>query len=846
MGTLSDFEGPGNQLPNNSLTKRASDNALGIRSYVIDQDDEREMTLRDHWQVLRKHKLAILSTVAALTLLVTAWFALTVDYYEGHARVEVNLENVTPPPSQAENQLPALDMDPAYFATQMQIMKSPMVLERVVKALDLQQDEVFKRHMVVGGRKLRYLLRLGFLAKRDPWIESEKESPLVTSALDPVASADDLKRSKEIEPYVRDLQSRMTVEPVKEPSSAIKDTRLVSITVKHASPVLVARLANAIADSVVYSNRARKLQAGKTTNAYLNTRIDELQAQIREDERSLAAYASKHNILSLDPTQNMAIERLAALNRQLVEAENARKEAQANYEQVLGTTDTNQPAATATAEKVVGDDAANSPRNRGNNAQGSGLTAAGALAEQNAKQIADLEGKLAELRQKRAQLLVGATENWPEVREVDEQIASVQNSLASTQNHATSLLLSNLETKYRQERAHETAIRQSLDSQRRVAQIQNQDAVEYRLLQQQIETKKNLLNGYLKRFDGNDVAQAAITSNIRVVDYATLPGRTEAAGPWRLLYVIVAFLGSLMLGICLALFLEYCDDTIRSGDEVRQVMRLPSLAAIPAAQILGAQGLFQVPRLALRSKSAIPTLLFDSKVAPALVENYRRLRTAARSMMPENCKIMVVTSALGGEGKTTMTVNLGASLAQMHAPVLVIDGDTRQQRLSELFRMRPFGGLQELLAKPRELNVTDVLNSLQKHEPTGVFVLPAGRHLPTSPELLGSAQMRTLLGILSSRFSYILVDSPAVTACADALILSKIADCVLMVVESGKTSREIVRHAQTALEEGGARMLGVVLNKVRVAPHSHWYDSYTVSEAEPSVRAMGAASGSLK
>jgi polysaccharide biosynthesis transport protein len=864
MSRISDFgEQP---TPGNSLTKRKAETPMVGRLYAADENDEREMTLRDHWQILRNHAWVIIPTVVAVTLMATVLLALSPDFYEGHARVEINLEGATPPPGETENHFSAVDMDPAYFATQLQIIRSPMVLEQVVKALDLQHDAIYKRHMAVGGRKLRQLLRLAFLARKDQLIEEELEGPLLATALNPSVSPEELKKSKELEPFVRDLQKRLTVEPVKEPSSAVKDTRLVSIIVRHPSPALAAKLANAISDAVVYSNRARKLQAGKTTNAYLMARIDGLQSKIRDDERSLANYASNHNILSLDPSQNTAIERLSALNRQLVEAENTRKEAEANYDEASRSTaaDTRgenhakqvsgaqatvidpsakaQAAAENVGRKAGEGDAVRAASEEGNGDQGPALTAGSALAEQNAKQIADLDSRLAELRQKRAQLLVGATEKWPEVEEVDGQIASVENSLARMRGHATSVIITNLGTKYRQELAHEAAIRRALELQRRVTQVQNQDAVEYRLLQQQIETEKNLLNGYLKRFDSNDVAQAAIASNIRVVDYATLSGRTEAAGPWRLVYVALAFIVSLSLSSCLSLFLEYWDDTIRSSDEVKQVMRLPALAAIPAAQIGKAHRLLQATSLQGNGRPVSPALLLNPRVSAVLVENYRRLRTAVRSMMPENCKVLVVTSALSGEGKTTTAVNLGISLSQMDTPVLLIDGDTHQQRLSEVFRMGPFAGLQELLATPKALDEKEVFGAMHKHEATGVYVLPAGRRVPSSAELLGSAQMKTLLGLLSSRFAYVLIDTPAITACVDTIILSKSADRVLMVVESAKSSREIVRHAQAALVDSGAKLLGVALNKVKLAPHAYNYEYYGAPEAKPRAKAVGAGS----
>ena len=152
--------------------------------------------------------------------------------------------------------------------------------------------------------------------------------------------------------------------------------------------------------------------------------------------------------------------------------------------------------------------------------------------------------------------------------------------------------------------------------------------------------------------------------------------------------------------------------------------------------------------------------------------------------------------------------------------------------------MGPFAGLQELLANPKELNAKEVSSLIQRHEPSGVFVLPAGRKVPNCAELLGSPQMRALLKILASRFSYILVDSPAITACVDTIILSKSADCVLMVVESGKSSREIVRHSQAALEDAGAKLLGVVLNKAKAMSHAYHYEYYIPKEVELRARVI--------
>ena len=606
--------GHSKEQPDTNLAERVVEPQVLELLYGANRSGEREITLRDYWRIMRNRAWLIVSITAMVTLLVTVWTTLAPGYYEGHARIEIDLINANPPPTETENRLPPAELDPEYLATQLQIIRGSMVLERVIQALDLEHDPIYRRYMSVGGRKIRQLLQLAFLVKKDRLIENEPQGSLLTNALNPAMSAEDLEKSKEFETYVRDLQQRITVEPVKEPSTVVKDTRLVSITVRHPSPVLASRLANAIADAAAYADKERKLQGGKTTNAYLAHRIDDLQSEIRGDEAALAKYASQHNILSLEPNQNTEIDRLAALNRQLVEAENARKEAEANYREALEPIAgaelveergkqlpgfqiglANVPVSAGEASDLKGADAR--PVNATSEQVGSDLgrvsTAADALAEENAKQIADLESKLPELRQKRAQLLVGATENWPEVKEVDQQIASIEASLEQMRAHAAAVMIANLETKYRQELAHETSIRNALEAQRRITQVQNQDAVGYRLLQQQIDTKKNLLNEYLKQFNGNDVAQTAMASNIHVIDYATLPAAGETAGPWRLVWVMLAFVVTLPLSMCLAFFLESWDNTLRSSDEVREAMQLPVLAVIPSAEVMGSNYLLR-------------------------------------------------------------------------------------------------------------------------------------------------------------------------------------------------------------------------------------------------------------
>ncbi len=196
-----------------------------------------------------------------------------------------------------------------------------------------------------------------------------------------------------------------------------KETRLIDISYTHTDPEVAAKVVNAIAETYVFNNLERKTESNTNTGDVLQKRIAELQQTIRADEERLVNYAKNNQILSLDASQNTVVERLGALNKQLGEAENQRIEAESRF------------------------NAAKDPSRPG---------AAAALTEADQLKANESETKLAELRQKRAQLMVDATEEAPEVREVDTQIAELDRQVKEIRNRKSSTLLTNLETNYRQ------------------------------------------------------------------------------------------------------------------------------------------------------------------------------------------------------------------------------------------------------------------------------------------------------------------------------------------------------------------------------------------------------------
>lgn len=760
-------------------------------NYGVDPNAQNEVHLLDYWRAIRKRLWLVLGIVALVTMLAVVYVARKPDFYEAQARVQVDLEESG---NLVNNTRPLYGPtdDPIYFNTQLQILVSPGLMRRVVRTLDLEHNpDFFKGNPAQKQSTWQTMLRMVGLRNQTPPVESKTpdQLPLTTSVAQATAR-EDLNEAKRLAPYVNTVLSGLKVEPVKETRGYYKETRLIDIRFTHSVPEVTSKVVNAIAETYVFSNLEKRTEANSTTGDFLQKRIAELQQQIRTAEERLVNYAKNNQIISLDPNQNTVVERLAGLNRQLLEAENDRKTAEAAY------------------------NAAKKPE------------AANALADDGAKQTNEIDAKLVELRQKRALLLVDATEEAPEVKEVDQQIAELDKQFKDLRNRKSATLLTNLNTRYQQTLEREQSLRKAFDQQRAQTLSQNEAAINYRIIQQEIETNKSLLNGLLQGAKENDVVMAGKPNNISIVDYALTPD--SPVGPNRARTVIAAFFLSIGLGLGLALFFEYLDDTVHSTEEVERVLHLPALAVIPsvgsAAKRRVLSGGSKTTALQKQNGNGAnhSELLMNVDGRSPLAEAYRHLRTSVLlSTAGRAPKSLLVTSSLPGEGKTTTAVNTAISLAQTGASVVIIDADMRRPRLQSIFDMHGQLGLSSILSS--DASEDDMLAMVRHDEESGLHVLTSGPIPPNPAELLGSDQMRRLLAVLQANYTHVVVDSPPVSSFTDGVLISTMVDGVLLVVHGGKSSRHIVRRSKQLLSDVGAKIFGVVLNNVNLQSHDYYY-----------------------
>jgi polysaccharide biosynthesis transport protein len=762
--------------------------------------------LVDYWRAIRKRLWLVIGIAVLFTTLTAIYVARKPNIYESRAVVQVDNEQNNPDLITADRQRPINNQDSAYFNTQLQILYSDSLLRRVVKEENLDATKEFQALKGGGTSWLSSLSRaIGF-----------SQAPPEMNALDygdsdsAVATPEEIEEAMRLAPYVDYIRRNLSVDPVKEARAQNKDTRLIEIRFSTTNPALAAKVTNGIAETFTVMNQEKRSGTSRKTNDFLQDRIADLQAQIRDDEQRLTELTASKGILPTSETSTIVLERLAGLNKQLLEAENARKNAEAMYKTV---------EADPSRLKAQADEATE------------GISAERANLIQQLQ--TDTIKKISDLRRERTRLLQEFQPSAPEIKEIEAQIDSYQTDLDKAvgtfkrdldryREDTVGRLMTNLRTKYLQAKKQEDEIRAAFNTQYAEAQSQNQGAVSLRLLQQNLESNKGFLDNLRKQVSGNDVAAQGSDNNISVTDPA-IPSQT-AVSPRRLTTVITALLLSTLFGMGLALFLEYLDDTIRTTEEVENYLQLPALAAIPTIDSMPKRKLLLVGGNTAEEEEerANSELLIYADSNSALAEAYRQLRTSILlSTAGHAPKSLLITSSLPSEGKTTTATNTAISLAQTGAKVLIIDADMRRPRLHQVFGIENGEGLSTLLSS--DFTDEDITTIVKQDPGSKLYMLTSGPIPPNPAELIGSEQMANLLKVLQRHFTHVVIDSPPIASFTDGVLIASMVDGVILVVHSGKSSRQIIRRSRQLLQDIGAKIFGVVLNNVNRTSQDNYY-----------------------
>ena len=722
---------------------------------------EEEIDLRDYWRVLMKRRWTIISFFTIMFLTVAIFTFTATPIYEATSRIVIEKENPNLVSIQEVMAVDATGSD--YYQTQYKIIESRSIAREVIRRLDLEHSREFfpepKDGIVtnmkqwIGNTLSTWIKWMTSLLKSDDTFESVP------------GKMDDLSPDSEL---VSAFIGRIDVKP-------IRNSRLVDIGVEAKNPVLAARMANELVRTYIDQGLETKLQATKDAVRWLSERIDEERRKVEDAEGALLRYKEAQGIITDFSSDAEAItaQKLAQLNAQVVEAEAQRVEAETRYQQAIAL-DNNTDMLDSIPEVLSNE-----------------------LIREINKMEVGLYNRMSELSKKYGR-------NHPQMVAIQSELDDI------TQRKAREIqrVVNSLRNEYKLALAREESLKNALARQKTESLDMNKKAIQYKVLRRQAESTRNMYELLVKRFKETSLTEEMKTGNIRIVDRAEVP--RSPVKPRKKLNLLLAMVVGLTMGIGLAFFLEYLDNTIKLPDEIKEYLKIPYLGPVPAFALEGSQD--GIP----------PDLIAAHSPKSTASESFRGIRTGILFSSADTApQVILVTSAGPAEGKTICAANLAVTMAQAGSRVALIDGDMRRPRVHKIFEKERNTGLSSFLVGSGELKDGVIPSGIENLD-----IIPCGPIPPNPSEILGSKKMELLIETLRKTYTRIVIDSPPITAVTDALVLSKTVDGVVLVIRAGETHRQVVQNGLAQLNSVNAHILGALLNGVYTGKDSYYYYQY--------------------
>ncbi len=362
-------------------------------------------------------------------------------------------------------------------------------------------------------------------------------------------------------------------------------------------------------------------------------------------------------------------------------------------------------------------------------------------------------------------------------------------------------------------RADLGAARKRLDSEsRQVVQTQKKE-FELAKLEREVATNRELYEMFLTRFKETDLSTDYTLSNARVVDPARVP--IHPYKPDKAAIVGIWFVIGTIVGVLIAFLREYTDNTFSSTDKVEEKLRLPVLGVVPLLKLKGRN-----KKREPASELSIPERHYIHNSQSSFAEAINHIRTGVTySNVDAPPRVVLISSAVQGEGKTTLATNLALSYAQL-GPTLLIDADLRKPRVAQVTGVQQGVGLVDYVAGAEPLSECVISDP----DCANLVILKSGTVPPNPLELLSSQKLKAILAELPKKFDHIVIDTAPVLPVSDAIVLGHIADAVLMVVQSERTTLKMVQDALRRLEGANINPLGIVLSQVKHRRTPYYYD----------------------
>ena len=561
----------------------------------------------------------------------------------------------------------------------------------------------------------------------------------------------------------------------------VPNSRLMDVSFESTDPQLAARTVNAHIATYIEQNYRSKYEATSQASDWLADQLRDFKIKVQKSEDARIAYERQNQIWTLDDKQNMTTQRLSDINKQFTDAQAERMKKESLYEF----------------------------------AKAGNLDAVPQLDSNSA--LMELLKKRGETSADYADALQQYGPNFPKVLRLKAQVKDIDDNIGKEKQK----ILDALESDYREARQRETLLADALNEAKTETNQMAEKMVEYNILKREAEANKALYEGLMTKMKETAISGALRSSNIRVVDPAMVP--TTPARPAKAKNIFLALLVGLVGGIGLALLREYLDNTVKTPDDIETLARLPSLAVVP--QFAGTNGYKRrglLPDFSENGHDKRIELVAQHLPKSQMSEAFRALRTSILLSQAEHPpQVILVTSALPREGKTTAAANLAVTLAQLGDSTVLVDADLRKPGIGRLLNLGSgkYAGLSSYLAGVSSLDLVSVPHPAIPN----LVAIPTGPLPPNPADLLSSHRLADAIAELRTKYKFIVIDSPPVMAATDAVILSVQADGVLLVVRSGETPKVAFTRTRDLLTSVKSRILGVVLNAVDSGAPDYYY-----------------------
>jgi succinoglycan biosynthesis transport protein ExoP len=734
---------------------------------TLDVEPVESPNLLSYWFVLRKRRWTVLAAFVFVFAVVALGTFKETPLYQAKATLEIEKEN--PNIVTAQDLFEVDSVTNAFLETQYKVLESESLSRRVIRDLQLEKLPEF------NPPRSWWSLTLPSV----PVAPTSSRARPGTPEPDTDAVRNALKRFKD----------QLGVGPVKQ-------SRIVEVTFESQDPILSASIVNSLASNYIDRNLELRWDAAQKASEWISQQLVGLKVRLEKSEGDMQQYSRANGLLFLESekgtTENMVDARLRQLQEELTRAQAARIEKESLY------------------RLVESGDYASLPTVFEN------------------RELQDLTLRVSDLRAQDALLASTFSGEYPKRQQLRSQIDEAQRTLDQERERAATRIRDDYSAGVRRE----TMLRQAFADAQHDANTIAEKSVQYKILKREVDTNRGLYEGLLERLKQAGVSAGLKESNIRIVDAAVPP--KYPAKPRVTLNLSLGVLVGLGLGISAAFLQEHSDNSLKTTEDIERILQLPALAMIPAAESLDRHRNGNHVSLSARGRALLHGANGNGKPASAhwyriddlapqysvLAEAFRSLRTSVLlSAAGRPPRSLLVSSAQPGEGKTTVSINLAISLAQLGQRVLLIDCDLRRPSVHRAFRIQGNLGIVSYLAGQQDWRA-----AIERTTIPQLDVLVSGPVSPNPAELLSSDYMEKLIQKAIEEYKFVVIDSPPLLNVADSRILATLVEGVVLVVKGGVTPRQLARRALAYATDVGGRVIGVALNNIDL--HSDEYSYY--------------------